>query len=168
MDMENKIPPPMRVEMPEPPQPSDGEITESEAIAACRSLGLKTLRVRRLSKHAVIGKFMAQLGATQIGTGKLLLADQQIEKGIKLCDRFLQDYPHEPDVIASLMKVRLGLIDAMIKSANTLIRLNKDSGLIDLETKPMQQAFPAHQPVQQNVQIVVGGGNRETTENTSA
>lgn len=131
---------------------SEGKVTEDEAVAACKALGLKPIRVRRLAKNAVIGKFMAQLGATQIGTGKLLLADQQIEKGLRLCDRFLSDYPHEPEVVSSLMKVRLGLTEALLKSAHTLIKVNKDSGVVS-EFAPPVNAFPPNVPVTVNTQV---------------
>lgn len=128
------------------------KITEDEAKEACRALGLKSIRIRRLAKSAIIGKFMEQLGATQIGAGKLLLADYQIEKGIKLCDRFLDDYPHEPAVIASLMKVRLGLTEAMLKSAHTSIKMNVDSGAVS-DMRPLVPSFPPNAPINVNTQV---------------
>lgn len=128
------------------------KITEEEARTAAKALGLKPVRVRRLSRHAVIGKYMEQLGAAQIGVGKLLVTDQQIEKGIKLCDRFLGDYAHVPEVVASLMRVRLGLTTAMMKAAHTLIKVNVDSGAV-AESQPLVQSFPANAPVHVNTQV---------------
>jgi hypothetical protein len=144
------------------PVPADNKVTEDEAAAACKALGLKPIRVRKLSKSAIVGKFMSQLNAAHVGSGRLLIADKEIEKGIKLCDKFLEDYPHEPDVISSLMKVRLGLTEALLKSAHTMIKVNRDSGAVE-EMKPLVPAFAPNQPVQTNVQVnIVAKENPQT------
>lgn len=140
---------PEAVQLPDAPS----KVTEEEALVACKVLGLKPIRVRRLAKSAIIGRFMEQLGATRVGAGRLMMVDQQIEKGLKLCDRFMGDYPHEPEVIASLMRVRAALTEAMLKSAHTMIKVNKDSGAVDLEMKPLVQAFPANAPINVNTQV---------------
>ena len=137
------------------PDPKSSKVSYKDAEDACRVLGLKPIRIKKLSKSATIGKFITQLGAVTVGQGKLLVADQQIEKGLKLCDKFLNEYSGDAETIASLMKIRLGLIDAMLKTAHTLIKVNKDSGAVDLEMKPLNQAFPANTPVQNNVQVNV-------------
>lgn len=134
------------------PTPTGNKVTEEEAVEACRVLNLKPIRIKRLAKSAVVGKFMSQLNAVHIGTGRLLMCDKEIEKGVKLCDKFMGDYAHEPEVIASLMKVRLGLLEAMMKSAHTLIKVNRDSGVVE-DVKPLLAAFPPNQPVQTNVQV---------------
>lgn len=160
--MENTDGPPNSMEVLSPTEPmpvaiteakSPVKVTESDAIAAARVLGLKTVRIKRLASSAVIGQFMAQLGATRIGQGMLLVAEKEIGKGLRLCDRFMRDYPHEPEVLASIMKIRLGLVDAMLKAAHTHIKVNKDSGAVELEMKPQNQAFPANAAVSQAVQI---------------
>lgn len=109
-----------------PPDPNDPalpvvkerKITAREAEESAEIAGLTVVRVRKLEASSKIGKFIEQLGAQRIGRTTLVLAQEEIENGIKQCDDLLAK--SEPgdgmlELCIEVLKIRQAFTDQLIK-----------------------------------------------------
>jgi hypothetical protein len=127
-------------------------ISQSEMEAYARRTGKPFIRIKDLQQRAILGELQERLGGSRIGSAMLLDSEDKIEAGIKLCDEFIALYRELPEIVAGLIKVRLGFVDSYVRVAHTHIKSKKDSGP-DMSNQPPQNIpFPASVPVQVNVQ----------------
>lgn len=126
-------------------------LSDSDLELYAEAAGKQVIKIKALAKRSVLGELVQRLGASRVGSSMLVDGEEMIQEGIKLCDNSISDYAHDPDVVASIMKVRLGFVDLWIKSAQSHIKSAKDSGLDKPQEKPQNLPPPPLVPVQINI-----------------
>lgn len=124
---------------------------DSELKLYAAATGKNVIKLQDLSKRAVLGDLVQKLGAARVGSSMLIDSEEMIQEGIKLCDNAIADYAHEPDIVASIMKARLGFVDLWVKAAQAHIKSRKDAGLDEPTQKPQNLPPPPLVPVQINI-----------------
>jgi hypothetical protein len=127
-------------------------IGNKELAEYAKETGVKLVKLKAIKKKALLGELIEKLGAAQYGTAVIFESPEMIQDAIKQCEKMMDDYPHEPDVMAQLMKAKVSLIDLHVKAGQALVKAKKDAAEAP-QVAPQQMAFPAGQPVQVNLQF---------------
>lgn len=126
-------------------------LSDKDLALYAQATGKEVIKIKELAKRSILGELVQKLGAAKVGSSMLVDGEDMIGEGIKLCDQAIGDYAHEPDVVASLIKARLGFVDLWIKSAQAHIKSKKDSGADEPQGKPQNLPPPPLVPVQINI-----------------
>lgn len=131
------------------------ELSLDEIEAYARKTGRSTMSIHALAKRAILGELTERLGGSRVGSAMLIETEDDIRAGIKVCDDFIERFANVPEAVPSIMKVRLGYVDLLVKAAHTHIKSKKDAGP-DMSMQPPQNIpFPPSVPVQVNIQTNV-------------
>ena len=107
------------------------EVTEDEVRQAGEVLGLKSMRLDRVVAHRVLGQHLRQVGVTNVGRGMYLFNVEQIRSMMDRIDGMIDDYAHEPAVMAKLIKSQAELAKQLNEAAKGLI----ETGEVQVEKK---------------------------------
>lgn len=164
MDGKETVINPLAVDIPEPA--GEVEVVKGPKVMADSDLaiyakftGKSVIKLKGLSKRATMGELVQKMGAAKVGSSMLIDGEEMIQDGIRICDEAMQSYAHEPDIVAGIIKARLGFVDLWIKSAQAHIKSKRDAGPEDSDSKPHNIPPPPLVPVQINI-----SGNSVSTE----
>lgn len=107
------------------------EVTEDEVRHAGEVLGLKSMRLDRVVAHRVLGQHLRQVGVTNVGRGMYLFNVEQIRSMMDRIDGMIDDFAHEPAVMAKLIKSQAELAKQLNEAAKGLI----ETGEVQVEKK---------------------------------
>lgn len=140
----------MQVEVVSGPKPlSDKDLREYAKAA-----GIAMVKVKTIRKRNIAGDLIQRLGAARHGSWMLFESEEMILEALRQIDKSIDDYPHLPEVVTSLIKIKASLIERWQKAAVAHIKSKKDVAEIPSE-KPLVQPPPMGGPPQQNVQVNV-------------
>ena len=107
------------------------QVTEEQVMHAGEVLGLKSMRMDRVVAHRVLGQHLRQVGVTNVGRGMYLFNVEQIRSMMDRIDGMIEDYAHEPAVMAKLIKSHSELAKQLNEAAKGLI----DTGEVQADKK---------------------------------
>ncbi len=151
------------VGLPEVVEINDGpkSLTEAQLREYAKATGVKLVKLKELRKRNILGDLVQKLGAAKHGSWMLVESEDMILDGIKQIDKAIDDYQHDAQAIATLMKTRAALVDLWLKAAQAHIKSRKDGGAESSSEKPQQMPFPPASPVQTNIQVNVVGSDQK-------
>lgn len=126
-------------------------LPDKDLAEYAEATGQSVLKLKEHARSAVLGELAQRLGTDRLGNAMLLNSPDMILEGIRQIDKMIDDYAHEPKVIGSLVKARLGLIEQYGRIAHTLIKSKRDSGPEVPIEKPQNEPPPPLMPVQINI-----------------
>lgn len=145
------------VEVQKGPKP----MADKDIQAYAEMTGQTVLKIREISQSSILGELMQRIGTEKIGNAMLIKNQEMILDGLRECTSMIGDYAHEPNVVAMLAKVKLGLIGEWNKAAHTFIRSKRDSTSEEPNNIPQNIPPPPLVPVQINIH-----GNQVSGEKT--
>lgn len=107
------------------------EVTAAQVQEAGEILGLKSMRMDRVVAHRVLGQHLKQIGVTNVGRGLYLFNVEQIRGMMDRIVEMMDDYAHEPAVLAKLTKSHADFAKQLNEAAKGLI----DTGEVAVEKK---------------------------------
>lgn len=116
-------------------------ITAAQAKAAAEQCGLEVVKIERLYDKARLGKYIEQLGATQISRSTLLVAGDKIEAALKKIEAFIAQSDGDMPLTIELMKLHKGYTEALIRVAQTDIKAENEKA-VEPKAAPLVMAFP--------------------------
>lgn len=117
-------------------------ITQAQAEKAAKELGMSVAKIGGLKDKARIGKYIEQLGATQIGRSTLLIAQHTAEQDLTKIDQFIAaNDGGEICLIMDLYKLKAIYTDMVIRAAQAQMKLKGDVQAAQ-STAPILPAFP--------------------------
>lgn len=136
-------------------------LRDSELKEYAKAAGLSMVRLKKIRQRNVAGELMQKLGAAKHGSWMLFESEEMITKVLDQIDKALDDFPGEPEVVASLLKAKALLIERWQKAAVAHIKSKKDVEEVSQE-KPLTTPFPPASPVQNNLQLNVMVGEKKS------
>lgn len=131
--------------LPAPLQPKrqrSKRITLSQAKAAAESAGMAVVKIDNLIDHARIGKFIEQLGATQISRAVLLDARSQIDEKLKRIEGYIGQSDGDLPLVIELHKLHKAYMELKVRNEQSQLKAAKEQAAETSQTAPLVMAFP--------------------------
>lgn len=117
-------------------------ITEGQAIKAGSLIGMTAGKIDGLRNKAVVGRYLEQLGATQIGRATILATQQTAESDLAKIDTFIQQNDGaDLTLIMDLFKLKAVFEDIIIRAAQAQMKIKGETVTVQAPTALMP-AFP--------------------------
>lgn len=125
-----------------PARQKSRRITATQAKAAAESCGLDVVKIDRLYDEARIGKYIEQLGATQISRSTLLVARDKVEDSLIKIEAYIAQSDGDMPLIIELHKLHKAYAELLIRTAQTDLKAEKEKTEAP-HSAPLVMAFPA-------------------------
>lgn len=126
----------------QPKRQRSKRITLSQAKAAAESAGMAVVKIDNLLDHARIGKFIEQLGATQISRSVLLDARGQIDEKLKKIEGYIQQSDGDLPLVIELHKLHKAYMELKVRNEQSQMKAAKEEKQETSHTAPLVMAFP--------------------------
>lgn len=146
IDPEAPLEPPEKVDIIKGPKELPDDIIQEYA----RATGREVVKLRALSRSAIMGDLAEKMGAHKIGISLLIDSPDMLKDGMKSCDDLVEAYAHDPKAVASIIKSKCQMMDLYIKTGESLISSHKNRPEEPSE-KPQNTPPPPLVPVQINI-----------------
>lgn len=117
-------------------------ITAKQARAAAQSCGLEVAKIERLYDEARLGKYIEQLGATQISRSTLLVARDKVEDSLRKIEMYIAQADGDMPLIIELGKLHKAYAELLIRVAQTDLKAEKEITEMPRQA-PQVLPFPA-------------------------
>lgn len=126
-------------------------LSRAELNRYAKLTGRNIAAIMKISQKSMLGELAEKLGQANYGSALLLDTEEDIGNAIAQVDKMIDEYPHEPDAVVSLLNIKKGLIELKLRTAHTHIKSKKDSGPDQSQAPPVNIPFPPSVPVQVNI-----------------
>jgi hypothetical protein len=130
--------------------PPKMKITASQADAAARRAGMRTLKAGKFKGVAEFGHWVEQCGAFRMGLGMIAFTAEQLQDGIEKCaalDKEISD----PEVRANLLGISRDLTEQYAELAKALLKAGDKTPAASQPTIPQVPSPPPGLAVQFNI-----------------
>lgn len=123
-------------------RPKTKRITAAQARSAAQACGLEVAKIDRLYDQARVGKYIEQLGATQISRSTLLVAKDKVESSLNKIEMYIAQSDGDMPLIIELRKLHKAYTELLIRVAQTDLKAKEEK--IEVPHQPPQVLpFPA-------------------------
>lgn len=120
----------------------DNLITQAQAEKAAEQCGMVVAKISGLKNQAAIGKYIEQLGATQISRSTILIVQHKAQEDLEKIDQFIRaNDGAEICLIMDLYKLKAIYADIVIRTAQSQMKIKGDNVTIQAQA-PIMMAFP--------------------------
>ncbi len=143
----------MAMNLPAPIQqkkPRAKRITVAQARIAAHSCGLEVAKIDRLYDEARIGKYIEQLGATQISRSTLLVARDKVEDHLNKIESYIAQSDGDMPLVIELGKLHKAYAELLIRIAQTDLKAEREKTETPHQA-PLVMAFPAGTAIQTTI-----------------
>lgn len=117
-------------------------ITSAQAIKAGESIGMVAGKIDGLKNKALVGKYLEQLGATQIGRATILATQQIAEADLAKIENFIQrNDGADLTIIMDLLRLKAVFEDLVLRAAQAQMKIKGETTIVQ-GPAPVMLAFP--------------------------
>lgn len=117
-------------------------ITSAQAIKAGESIGMVAGKIDGLKNKALVGKYLEQLGATQIGRATILATQQIAEADLAKIENFIQiNDGADLTLIMDLYRLKAVFEDLVLRAAQAQMKIKGETTIVQ-GVAPVMLAFP--------------------------
>lgn len=136
------------------------QVTDSEADAAAKSLGMTSFSAAKTRQLKVIGVFRAQAGVVHLGVGRLAACDAALQKLMDAAVAIAEDGSEDTEKRVGALMAGKGLAEAVQKGIAMEVEFQQEK-LIGAPGTTRKRSFDSDQPIvpinAQTVNINVDG-----------
>lgn len=122
------------------------QVTDAEADAAAKSLGMVTFSSSKSRQLKTIGVYQSQLGVIHLGVGRLAACEDALQKLMEAAVAVATDGEEDTEKRVGAMMAGKGLAEALQKGIQMAAEFQTDK-LIGGPTNPRKRSFETDQPI---------------------
>lgn len=122
-------------------------VTDAEANAAAKSLGMKFFRAEKTYQLKRIGMFRAQQGVVHLGVGRIAACEEALQKMIDTAVDISSDKTEDTERRVGALIAGKGLVEVMQKGIQIEVEFQTDKLIGGPEKVQKKRSFETDQPI---------------------